>query len=128
MSDGIVTIFMRGQDWTIKLESRNGPARLKCRPGWKNRNHQKGPYPSMTEGVITPHTEEVLDQFLDAISEIFLVHIKGPQEINVVFNRHFVRESMRSRIACEVKRALGWDNVEVKDGVADRSFGKLTRY
>jgi hypothetical protein len=101
---------------------------LRCRPGWKNRNGQKGPYESMTEGRITPQTEEVLDLFLSAFNEIFLVHIKGSQQIDIVFTSHINKDAMRKELACEAKKLLGWSQVAIEDAVVARSLGKITRH
>jgi len=112
----------------MEFKSQNGRAALRCRPGWKNRKGQKGPYESMTEGRITAETEEILDRFLNEFEEIHLIHIKGPKLIDIVFRPHIIQDKMRARLACEAKNLLGWNQVVIEDAVVDRSLGMLKRY
>ena len=109
VAEGTVLILKRGAAWSIQLTSIHSTSSLDCEPGWKNRRGGIGRDMREGAGLVTPETEEILDEFL-ALSIVVYVQIVTQSFLEIVLDRPVLpNDPIELDIVSILQQRLGWD-------------------
>lgn len=109
VAEGTVLILKRGAAWSIQLTSIHSTSSLDCEPGWKNRRGGIGRDMREGAGLVTPETEEILDEFL-ALNIVVYVQIVTQSFLEIVLDRPVLpNDPIELDIVSILQQRLGWD-------------------